>query len=248
MSVTIVGLGPAHLGMVDSATIAILEDPARTVVVRTAHHPASRELADRRKVVFCDDLYSEADAFDTVYRAIVDRVVSLAADRDVVYAVPGSPSVGERAVPAIIEEARSAGLDVTVVSSPSFLDLVYLEAGIDPIADGVQVLDARDLPNPLPLHVLTVLTQVDSQLRAADTSVSLARTLPHDTQILLLDRLGDADQVADLITLAELASYEASARTTVVVPAADAGLLGLIHTNRVLRSACPWDMKQTHHS
>jgi tetrapyrrole methylase family protein/MazG family protein len=248
MSVTIVGLGPAHLGMVDSATLTILEDPARIVVVRTEHHPASQELADRRKVVFCDDLYSEADAFDTVYRAIVDRVVSLAADRDVVYAVPGSPSVGERAVPAIIEEARSAGLDVTVVPSPSFLDLVYLEAGIDPIADGVQVLDARDLPNPLPLHVPTVLTQVDSQLRAADTSVSLARTLPHDTQILLLDRLGDADQVADLITLAELASYEASARTTVVVPAADAGLLGLIHTNRVLRSACPWDMKQTHHS
>ena len=54
--------------------------------------------------------------------------------------------------------------------------------------------------------------------------------------------------MAELITLAELASYEASARTTVVVPAADAGLLGLIHTNRVLRAACPWDMKQTHHS
>ena len=66
--------------------------------------------------------------------------------------------------------------------------------------------------------------------------------------VLLLDRLGDADQISMPLTVSQLASYEGGARTTVVVPAVDAGLYGLIATNRVLRSACPWDMKQTHHS
>ncbi len=32
------------------------------------------------------------------------------------------------------------------------------------------------------------------------------------------------------------------------VPAISSGLLGLIAINRVLRSECPWDRKQTHHT
>ncbi|MGI9528189.1 MAG: nucleoside triphosphate pyrophosphohydrolase [Acidimicrobiia bacterium] len=248
MSITVVGLGPSHLDMLDPTTRGILDSPNATLIVRTERHPASEEIAAHRSVVFCDDLYREASDFDTVYRAIVDRVVAEAARGDVVYAVPGSPSVGERAVPVIVDEARSAGIDVRVVPAPSFLDLAYVEAGIDPIADGVQILDARELPDPLPFHVPTIITQVDSLLRATDTSVTLAKTLPDDTNLVLLDRLGDMDQVSRTITLSELATYEAGARTSVVVPAVGAGLYGLIATNRILRSACPWDMKQTHHS
>lgn len=248
MAITVVGLGPSYLETLDPTTRSILESPDATLIVRTERHPASVEIARRRRVVFCDDLYRDSADFDSVYRAIVDRVVAAAGAGDVVYAVPGSPGVGERAVPVIVEEARAAGIDVRVVPAPSFLDLVYIEAGIDPIADGVQVLDARELPDPLPFHVPTIITQVDSLLRAADTSVTLAKTLPEDTTLMLVDRLGDPDQVSRPITLSQLATYEGGARTSVVVPAVGVGLYGLIATNRILRSACPWDMKQTHHS
>lgn len=248
MAIIIVGLGPSHLGLIDAPAHSMLERSDATLIVRTQRHPASRALAERRSVVFCDDLYEASEDFDSVYRAIIDRVLAEAAEHDVVYAVPGSPAVGERAVPVMIEEARAAGIDVTLIPGPSFLDLVFLEAGIDPIADGVQVLDARELPDPLPLHVPAIITQVDSRLRAADTAVTLAKTLADETPLLMLDRLGDPDQVVAVVTVAELAEYEAGARTTVVVPAIEAGLLGLISTNRTLRASCPWDMKQTHHS
>ena len=248
MAITVVGLGPSRLEMLDSTTLSILNAPDATLIVRTERHPGAAQIAELRTVVFCDDLYRDSSDFDSVYRSIVDRVIGAARTGDVVYAVPGSPGVGERAVPIIVEEARSSGIDVRVIPAPSFLDLVYIEAGIDPIADGVQVLDARELPDPLPFHVPTIITQVDSLLRAADTSVTLAKTLPEDTILVLLDSLGDVDQVSMPITLSQLAAYEGGARTSVVVPAVGAGLYGLIATNRILRSACPWDMEQTHHS
>jgi tetrapyrrole methylase family protein/MazG family protein len=248
MTISIVGLGPSHLDGVDSGTRAVLTDPGRTVVVRTQQHPAARELAELRDVTFCDDLYESSADFDSVYRSIVSRVIDTARTGDVVYAVPGSPTVGERAVPGIVKEARARGIDVRLIPAISFLDLTYVEAGIDPIADGVQVLDARNLPDPLPLHVPTIIAQVDSALGAAGLSVALGKTLGDETPVVVMDRLGDADQIVLETTVADLATYVGGPRTSVFVQRQLAGLYGLVATNRILRSSCPWDMRQTHHS
>jgi tetrapyrrole methylase family protein/MazG family protein len=137
---------------------------------------------------------------------------------------------------------------VAVEPGLSFLDLTYLAIGLDPIADGFQVLDARDLPDPLPLHVPTVITQVDSALRASDVSLALTRTVDPDTEVTILDRLGDKDEIVIRMPVGDLARYDAGPRTTVYVPATVSGILGLIATNRVLRRECPWDSEQTHHT
>jgi len=248
MTITIVGLGPAGMSHVDEAAFPPLTDSAATVVLRTRDHPAAEAIATLRSVITCDDLYETLSAFDDVYAGITDRVVAAAADGPVVYAVPGSAVVGERTVPMIIARAEEAGIPVTVIPGTSFLDLAYLAAGVDPIADGLQVLDARDLPDPLPLHVPTFITQVDSALRASDVSLALSRTVDPESAIVILDRLGDHDALIEDVSVADLARYDGGPRTTVFVPATLSGLLGLIATNRVLREQCPWDKKQTHHT
>jgi tetrapyrrole methylase family protein/MazG family protein len=248
MSITIVGLGPAGLDLVDSPTRRLLEDPEATVILRTDRHPASVDVASLREVTVCDDLYESHAEFADVYGAIVERVMAAASSTDVIYAVPGSPMVGERTVGAIVAAAGERGIDVSVQPATSFLDLALASARIDPISDGLQVVDARQLPDPLPLHLPTIITQVDSPLRAADLAVALGRTLDDDTEVLVMDRLGDADEVVRWVGLDDLATYDAGPRTSVMVPATDVGLLGLIATNRLLRAECPWDGEQTHHT
>jgi tetrapyrrole methylase family protein/MazG family protein len=247
MAITVVGLGPASIDRVDGRTLEILRS-APVVILRTVRHPAAIELASIRDVVTCDDLYDDNDDFDGVYRGIVDRVLGTANEVDVVYAVPGSPSVGEKTVTLLVNLGTEAGHVVEVWSASSFLEDVFAAIGLDPITDGAQIVDARDLPDPLPFHLPTIVTQVDSMLRASDLAIALGRTLPDDTEVTVLDRLGDSDQVVKPMSLASLATYPGGPRTSVFVPSADVGVLGLIATNRILRSQCPWDREQTHHT
>jgi MazG family protein len=50
------------------------------------------------------------------------------------------------------------------------------------------------------------------------------------------------------VTLDRLATARLGSRTTLFVPAAEVGWHGLVTTNRLLRSECPWDAQQTHHT
>ncbi len=245
--VLVVGLGPAGLDRLAPATMAAL-DAVETVVARTGHHPAVADLAARRQVVTCDDLYTSADGFDSVYSAIADRVVSLAATGSVAYAVPGSASVGERSVPLVVERARAAGNTVEIVPGESFLDLVWTVTGCDPIADGAQVIDGRALPDPLQLHLPTVITQVDRPEVLGDVAAVLGRVLPDETPVTVLDRLGDPEQVVETMPLHDISRHPVGPRTTLYLVPPLNGWFGLVTTNRRLRAECPWDREQTHHT
>lgn len=244
--IIVVGLGPAGLDRLRSADLAVLEEPDNKVVVRTAEHPAAAELAQRRPIIACDDLYEQSADFDEVYEAIAARVLEAAASGPVVYAVPGSAVVGERSVPLI--RAVATGIPVEIRPGESFIDLACAAVGIDPIADGLQVLDARALPDPLPFHVPTLITQIDSPLIASEVAVTLGRTLPDDHDVTVIDRIGDEDAEVRATPLAGLAKLEFGSRTTLFVPPASVGILGLVATNRILRLECPWDAEQTHHT
>jgi tetrapyrrole methylase family protein/MazG family protein len=248
MGITIIGLGPAGIAHVGSGAQKALAADGVTIVLRTLAHPGAESLADQRTVVTCDDLYDSMEAFDDVYAAIAHRVVDAAASGQVVYAVPGSAVVGERAVPMIRTLAAARGIEVRIEPGLSFLDLAYIAVGVDPITDGAQILDARDLPDPLPLHVPTFITQVDSSMRAGDVALALMRTVAPDVAVTVLDRLGDADEIIDPMPVSELSRYPAGPRTSVFVPATSSGFYGLIEINRILRESCPWDKKQTHHT
>lgn len=245
--IAVVGLGPAGLDRLHGPGRDLVLDPGRALIVRTLHHPAAEELATLRSLTSCDDLYEREGSFEDVYAAIVARVVEAAAAGPVSYAVPGSAAVGERAV-SLLRLAVPDPDSIEMWPGESFLDLAAAAVGVDPISDGLQVLDGRNLPEPLPLHLPTFITQVDTPLVAADVAVSLGRLLEADAAVAVLDRLGDPDgSVADA-TLEHVAGARVGPRTTLFVPAAEVGWHGLVTTNELLRAECPWDSSQTHHT
>jgi tetrapyrrole methylase family protein/MazG family protein len=241
--ITIIGLGPGELDRVPRPVRSLLEDPATTVVARTMHHPAAAQLADLRPVVFCDDLYVDADRFDDVYAAITDRVIAAAGAGPAIYAVPGSPMIGEFAVRRLL----ASGLDVDVVPGESFVDAVLAEVGYDPLDRGLQILNGHELPDPLILDKPTVIGHLDSAETLAEVLDAMSRVLSEDTPVTLLARLGgDAS-----VTTGPIHQHDpenAGFRTSLFVDAEPGGLVGAVRVMRRLREDCPWDREQTHHS
>jgi len=247
-TITIVGLGPAGLDRLRPHELGVLVDPSATVVVRTVEHPAASDLAALRPVIACDDLYEAGTDFEAVYDAIVERVVSASRGASVVYAVPGSAIVGERAVARLIATAQREGIPCDVIPGESFIDAACAAVGIDPIADGLQILDARAISDPLPLQIPALITQIDSTFVAGEVALALGRTLPEWFTVTMLDRIGDENASITEMPLCDLPRAATGSRSTLFVPAADVGLIGLIATNRILRAECPWDARQTHHT
>ena len=176
-TLAVVGLGPSGLERLPTAAHHALLEEDRAVIMRTIAHPAAAELAEVRAVVACDDLYESATDFDEVYEAIAGRVLKAASLGRVAYAVPGSALIGERTVNLIREGAAERGLTLTVLAGESFLDLLLDRTGVDPIASGLQIIDGRDMPDPLPLHVPTVITQVDRSVVVGDVALVLGAVL-----------------------------------------------------------------------
>jgi len=246
--VVVVGLGPAGLDGVPLRAREVLLDPSRRVLVRTLRHPAAAELARRREVRSCDDCYESGTDLAAVYETIVTRVIEVAAGGPTVYAVPGSAWVGERTVSLLLARARDAGIPVAVMPGVSFLDYAYAAVGVDPIAQGAQIVDGRDLPDPFPLHLPTLVTQVDTPLVLADVAATLGRVLDDATPVTVLARLGAPDEAVTTVPLSALTQVRPDERTTLFVPAQEVGWHGLVVTNRLLRRRCPWDREQTHHT
>ncbi len=246
--ITIVGLGPGDYHRIPSETKDLLLDPEVIVILRTLEHPAARHLSNLRSVDSGDDLYESAASFDLVYERLAERIVRAAEGQHVVFAVPGSPNMGERTPGLVRNRAARSGIPVEVLSGESFLDLVLSEVGIDPIRDGLVVLDGHDLPDPLLLQMPTVITQVDVPLVASNVRDTLARVLPAATPVTVLSDLGTDDARVETVTLESLDADHSSVRTSWFLEKTPVGLPGLIATMRRLRAECPWDREQTHHS
>lgn len=242
--ITITGLGPGTLDRVPEPVRDLLLDEARTVIARTSHHPAARELAELREVVFCDDLYDGSETFDDVYSAIASRVIGASQSGPVVYVVPGSPMVGEFAVRRILDTAE----DVEIIAAESFVDAVLSTVGYDPLDRGLQILNGHDLPDPLVLDKPTIVGHLDRPEILGDVLDAVARVVPDDTTATLLSGVGapDASVVTDRIDAID--RQVAGFRTSLFVDPVPGGLLGAVQVMRRLREECPWDQEQTHQS
>ena len=203
-TITIVGLGPGAAGNLSLETMGLLQSGAQ-VILRTAVHPTVAEL-EKAGVTFvsCDSYYEEGSSFEEVYDRVVARVLAAAETGDVVYAVPGSPLVAERTVVLLREQAKAQGIKLVIKPSMSFLDLAYVELGIDPIA-GLRIIDAQDFgavadAGQYPL----MITQVYSQLVASDLKIALMDALDDEYEIYFLRNLGLPDGECRPIKLYEL--------------------------------------------
>jgi tetrapyrrole methylase family protein / MazG family protein len=250
--VVVVGLGPAGADLLLPAARAALERvPIR--LVRTARHPAVDDLArDGIELESLDLLYDHADDFDTVYAAIADRVVETARERgEIVYAVPGSPTIAERSV----ELVRAAGIDVELIPGISFVDLAWWRLGIDPM-HGARVVDGRAFAvDAAGATGQMLIAQCDSQLVCSEVKLALLDSLPADHEVTVLQRLGLPDERVFTVALEEVdREVEPDHLTSLFVDTGDIGvsseLARLLALTERLRGpgGCPWDAAQTHHS
>jgi tetrapyrrole methylase family protein/MazG family protein len=250
--VVVVGLGPAGADLLLPIARAALER-VETRLVRTARHPAVDDLArDGIDLEPLDLLYDRADDLDTVYAAIADRVVETAREQgEIVYAVPGSPTIAERSV----ELVRAAGIDVELIPGISFVDLAWWRLGIDPmrgarVVDGrAFAIDAAGSSGPM------LIAQCDSQLVCSEVKLALLDSLPPDHEVTVLQRLGLPNERVFTVALEDVdRDVDADHLTSLFVDTGAAGvgpeLARLLALTERLRGpgGCPWDAAQTHHT
>ncbi len=238
-------------------------------LVRTERHPACAELREAGDdFESLDRIYVESPDLDTAYDRIVDVVLADAADGDVVYAVPGSPRVGEETVRRLLARAALTGVQVEVVEGVSFLGPVFGAVGSDPVRDGLVVVDAREPHVPVFPDRPVLVTQVDSALVLGDVKLALLETYAPDHRVAIVSAAGTE---AEAVTWAELATIDHSPAdpghlACLWVPVGDVpgrpfpieqehrlagrAFADLVALEDRLRSpgGCPWDAEQTHHS
>lgn len=253
--ITIIGLGPGDPELITRRSWQRLT-AAPAVWVRTRRHPAVPALAAHTVVHSYDHLYEQHDDFAAVYQAIALDVVTRGTTGDMVYAVPGDPTVAETTTHLIRRLAAERGLTVAIEPGVSFLEPTFAALDIDPIA-GLQIVDAMTLtaahhPPGSPNQGL-IVAQLYSRLLAGDVKLTLMNVYPDDHPITLVTGAGTADLRLRTMPLYELDRGELfDDHTSLWVPplSRPAGYEALQEIIAHLRSpeGCPWDRAQTHRS
>jgi len=245
-TVHVVGLGPGGPDLVTAGTLEVI---ARTPVqyLRTERHPAATVVAGATTF---DEVYDTAERIEDVYRTIVERLVEAAQEHgEVLYAVPGSPVVAEHTVELLLADER---VDAVVHPALSFLDLTWARLGIDPVEQGVRLVDGHRFEveaagerGPL------LVAQCDHPFVLSDLKLSVED--PPDVPVTILQRLGLPDEVILTVEWSELdRSVEPDHLTSVYVPRLTAPIgastAQLDQVMRRLRAEDPWKAEQTHDS
>jgi tetrapyrrole methylase family protein / MazG family protein len=273
-SITIVGLGP---GAPEQVTVEAWQTllQAECVHLRTRVHPTVASLPPTLTVQSFDHLYESAASFDEIYGAIAAALTELAlTGQPIVYAVPGHPLVGEESVRRLVASAREYGITVRIVAGLSFIEPVLTAVGADPLAAGLQIVDAtaviaacegpdgagrepfRGSHRVFDSARPALIAQVYSAAIASHLKLALLEDYPPDHQVWTVRGAGLRDgEAAAQIPLSELDRGVADHLTTVYVPAlpplADVRAFDTFrYIVARLRApdGCPWDREQTHQS
>ncbi len=257
-ALTIVGLGPADASLLTVEARDLLA-AASEVWLRTARHPAVAGLPQGPAYHSFDDVYERGTSFQDVYDEIAGRLLELAArPGGVVYAVPGHPSFGEATVAEALRRAGDAGLSTRVVAGLSFVDVLAPLLRLDPLADGLLVLDALQLGAPRRLLAPqrpTIVAQVYDRRASSQAKLALLEAYPPDHAVTVVRGAGTADASSISVTLAMLDHEDAFDHlTSLYVPplalTSDTrsfeGLRAIVARLRSPDGGCPWDLQQTH--
>jgi tetrapyrrole methylase family protein / MazG family protein len=169
-TITILGLGPGDPGLLTRDAWRALE-AAHVLYLRTAVHPTVAHLPPHLELRPFDTLYESAGEFGEVYQRIAHDLVARAeGGEDIFYAVPGHPLVAEATTRHLLALGHARGIHTHIIAGLSFVEPTCELLGLDPLADGLQLLDALDL---VPSFEFSVLS---SQLRLPETHNSNLKT------------------------------------------------------------------------
>ena len=257
-AITIVGLGPGDASLLTAEARELLASAAE-VWLRTKRHPTISGLPTGPAYESFDAIYDGGDSFDQVYEQIVTRVLDLARrPQGVIYAVPGHPLFGETTVRELLARAQAAGLSVRIVAGLSFVDSLAAALGIDPLADGLLVLDALALGGRRRLFIPqrpTVIAQVYDRRTASHAKLALLEAYPPGHAVRIVRAAGTGDAAVIDTTVERLDREDAfdHLATLYVPPLALTddvrsfeGVRAVIARLRDPDGGCPWDLEQTH--
>ncbi|MGB8343765.1 MAG: nucleoside triphosphate pyrophosphohydrolase [Ktedonobacteraceae bacterium] len=269
-AITIIGLGPGRLADLTLQARSLFARAAasdQAVYFRTSIHPTIEPLkADlpTLRVESFDRLYDASDNWETLYQQIAEELCLLAGQQPIIYAVPGHPLIGETSVQRVLNLARERGLSTEIVAGLSFLEPVCSALTLDPLASGLQIVDATALASLgadeiagtlIPTSPLLV-AQVYNRRLASAVKLALGELYPDEWSVRLVRVAGDdgAETVIDLplyeLDRNNLANHLS---TLYVPPLAAMTALRLPETLRYITmrlrrepDGCPWDRQQTH--
>ncbi|NMA69203.1 MAG: nucleoside triphosphate pyrophosphohydrolase [Desulfitobacterium sp.] len=248
----IIGLGPAGLEYMTLRDYRLIKE-AKGVFFRTFKHPCAQELlAEGITAQSFDYLYEKEESFEKVYEGILSSLTDkLEKYQEVVYAVPGHPTVAERSVQLLVDKL-SGDVEVKVYGSVSFLDPLFAAISLDP-ANGFLLLNYDQLKGrEITGKEWLVIPQVYDPFIASDVKLDLMEVYPDETEVFLVKSLGAQNEEIKSIKLYELDHQEFDHLSTVVVPPNPRAIstTRLLEVMQKLRSpeGCPWDREQNHDS
>lgn len=247
-TVHVVGLGPGGEDLVTAGTLEVIGsvEPSQRYL-RTTRHPSAHVVGGATSF---DHRYRSASSMPEVYRGIVEDLVQaarMAPFRTVLYAVPGSPVVAETTVELLVADDR-----VRTVLHPalSFLDLAWVRLGVDPVEQGVRVVDGHRFATEAagergPLLV----AQCDSRFVLSDVKLSVDD--PPDAPVVVLQRLGLPEEAVTEVAWEDLDRVvEPDHLTSLWIPELAAPVAGEVarfdQLMATLRQADSWKSSQTH--
>jgi tetrapyrrole methylase family protein / MazG family protein len=255
VKITVVGLGPGPYSLLTHEAAQVLE-AANRVWVRTSRHPTVQQLPPSVRWTSLDHVYDRSQSFQELYRELASEVIAIArAEGEMVYAVPGDPTVAEDSVREVLKRAEEEGASIRIVAGVSFLEAGLAAAGTT-IAGGLQLFDAAHVAAASPLVDLLVY-QVEDRYVASDVKLELLRKYPPDHQVTLIRAAGTPGE--ERVTRFSLHEIDRTASvdhlTSLFVPASVPeravgnfdSLLGIVARLRA-PGGCPWDREQTHES
>ncbi|HEV3310726.1 MAG TPA: SAM-dependent methyltransferase, partial [Chloroflexota bacterium] len=233
--ITIVGLGPGSIGQLTLEAAEVLQSAER-IYLRTVMHPNVEALRVRfphLEIQSFDDIYESSAGFEEVYGAIVARIVDLAVETEVIYCVPGSPSIGETTVDLLRALSSSMGVLIRVVQGVSFVEASLGALG-DADTSWLQIMDGIDLDllasqnavgeiqgspgtlavrMPVPTSGL-LIHQVHSRQVATSVKLWLSKYWPDQHEVCLIRDAGTPDETVTRLPLLELDRVEVDHLTT----------------------------------
>ncbi len=266
-TIIIAGLGPGSWNDVTvAAQEALLNQPS--IIFRTNRHPTVDVFRQKRPdfaLESFDNLYETIDDWSQLYDVMAQTLVQKSKELgSVVYAVPGHPLFGETSVRNVLKLAASEAIDVTIIAGVSFLESVCSALKIDPLENGLQIIDATELATLKPQqvggvvfpHRPAIITQVYNRAMLSAAKIALLEVYPAEHETLLAQSAGTTDERIIRLPLSECDRNEyADHLSSLYIPALDPAALQSFRTAESLRyiverlrgpDGCPWDKKQTH--
>ncbi|MEI3604573.1 nucleoside triphosphate pyrophosphohydrolase [Pseudogracilibacillus sp. SE30717A] len=250
--IKIIGLGAGDIEQLPLGIYRMLTRKDLPIFTRTMDHPVIKTLEDEGVTLYgFDSYYEESDDFQTVYQRIVNKLLTEAKEKSLIYAVPGHPMLAEKTVQLLLNQKD---IDIQIIGGQSYLDDLFTTLKIDPI-DGFQFLDATSFEREeITYRNHLIFCQVYDKFIASEVKLTLLEDLPPDYTVYVVEAAGSVDERVLEITVEDLdRTVEVSNLTSLYIPPIQDEQLP--HQFQTLRSiikklrgpeGCPWDKKQTH--